>query len=50
MDTGTHPGNLGLTSQAFVEDKKVLTDRSRAMDAKGKQGLYDEYVKKYRRG
>ena len=48
MDTGTHPGNLGFTRQAFVEDKKILTDRSRAMQAQGKEGLYDEYVKQYR--
>ena len=29
MDTGTHPGNLGFTRKDFVEDKKILTDRSR---------------------
>ena len=49
MDTGAHPGNLGFTRKAFVEDKKVLTDRSRALAAKGKAGLYDEYVKPYRK-
>jgi NADH-quinone oxidoreductase subunit I len=49
MDTGTHPGNLGFTRKDFVEDKNILTERSRALKAKGKEGLYDEYVNRYRR-
>jgi NADH-quinone oxidoreductase subunit I len=49
MDTGTHPGNLGFTRMDFVEDKKILTDRSRELQAKGKEGLYDEYVNHYRK-
>ena len=49
MDSGTHPGNLGFTRAAFVEDKTILTDRSRDLRAKGKEGLYDEYVKGYRK-
>jgi NADH-quinone oxidoreductase subunit I len=50
MDTGTHPGNLGFTRKAFVEDKKILTDRSRELQAKGgKEGLYEEYVSPYRK-
>lgn len=50
MDSGTHPGNLGFTRKAFVEDKQILTDRSRELQAKGKESLYEDYVKGYRRG
>jgi len=49
MDTGTHPGNLGFTRKDFVEDKKILTDRSRELQAKGQEGLYEEYVNRYRK-
>jgi NADH-quinone oxidoreductase subunit I len=49
MDSGTHPGNLGFTRKDFVEDKTVLTARSRDLEAKGKEGLYDEYVRRYRK-
>lgn len=49
MDSGTHPGNLGFTRKAFVEDKQILTDRSRDLQAKGKEGLYEDYVKGYRK-
>lgn len=49
MDSGTHPGNLGFTRKNFVEDKTVLTERSRKLQAKGKEGLYDEYVSRYRK-
>ena len=49
MDTGTHPGNLGFTRRDFVEDKKVLTDRSHELQAKGKEELYEEYVNHYRK-
>jgi NADH-quinone oxidoreductase subunit I len=49
MDTGTHPGNLGFTRKAFVEDKKILTDRSRELQTKGKEGLYEGYVSPYRK-
>jgi NADH-quinone oxidoreductase subunit I len=49
MDTGTHPGNLGFTRKDFVEDKNVLMERSRELEAKGKEGLYDEYVERYRK-
>ena len=44
MDTGVQPGNLGFTRKAFVEDKKILTARSRNLQDKGKEGLYDEYL------
>lgn len=49
MDSGLHPGNLGFTRKAFVEDKQVLTDRSRALAHKGKEKLYDETVSHYRK-
>ena len=49
MDTGTHPGNLGFSRQDFVEDKTVLTERSKELEAKGKEKLYEEYVSRYRR-
>jgi NADH-quinone oxidoreductase subunit I len=48
MDTGTHPGNLGFSRKAFVENKEVLMERSRELAEKGKEGLYEEYVKPYR--
>lgn len=48
MDSGTHPGNLGFSRKDFVEDKSVLTERSRQLAEKGKEGLYEEYVKQYR--
>jgi NADH-quinone oxidoreductase subunit I len=48
MDSGTHPGNLGFSRKEFVEAKEVLMERSRELAEKGKEGLYDEYVKPYR--
>lgn len=48
MDSGTHPGNLGSTRKDFVETKEVLMERSRELTEKGKEGLYEEYVKPYR--
>ena len=49
MDSGTHPGVLGYTRKDFVETKEVLMQRSRDLAEKGKEGLYEEYVKPYRR-
>jgi len=48
MDTGVHPGNLGFTRKDFVEDKKILTDRSRRLEAEGKEALYEQNVSRYR--
>ena len=48
MDTGSHPGNLGFSRKAFVETKEVLMKRSEELAEKGKEGLYEEYVKPYR--
>lgn len=49
MDSGTHAGNLGFSRKDFGEDKTILTNRSRDLQAKGKEGLYDEYVRGYRK-
>jgi hypothetical protein len=48
MDSGTHPGILGFGRREFVENKEVLMKRSKEMAEKGKEGLYEEYVKPYR--
>jgi NADH-quinone oxidoreductase subunit I len=48
MDSGTHPGNLGFSRKDFVETKEVLMKRSKELEEKGKEGLYEEYVKPYR--
>ena len=48
MDTAVHPGNLGFTRKDFVEDKKILTDRSHRLETEGKEALYEESVKRYR--
>ena len=47
MDTGVHPANLGTCRQDFVEDKEVLMDRSQQLEAKGREGLYEEHVRRY---
>ena len=48
MDSGAHPGNLGFNRKAFVESKEVLMERSKELAEKGKEGLYEKYVKPYR--
>ena len=48
MDSGTHPGNLGFGRKEFVETKEVLMERSKELAEKGKEGLYEKYVKPYR--
>ena len=48
MDSGTHPGVLGFSRKEFVETKEVLMKRSRELTEKGKEGLFEEYVKPYR--
>jgi len=48
MDSGTHPGILGFSRKEFVETKEVLMERSRELTEKGKEGLFEEYVKPYR--
>ena len=49
MDGGIHPGNLEFTRKDFVEDKETLMERSRQLQAKGKEGLYEEFVNHYRK-
>jgi len=48
MDTGVHPGNLGSSRRDFVEDKETLMQRSRRLEEVGREGLYEEYVSRYR--
>ena len=48
MDTGVHPSSVGISRKDFIEDKEILTDRSRLLDQKGREGLYEEYVSRYR--
>ena len=47
MDTGLHPANWGFSRKDFVEDKGRLMQRSRDLEAKGKEGLYEEHVRRY---
>ncbi len=39
---------LGFSRKDFVETKEVLMQRSKDLAEKGKEGLYEEYVKPYR--
>jgi NADH-quinone oxidoreductase subunit I len=48
MDTGLHPANWGFSRKDFVENKELLMQRSRDLEAKGKDGLYEEHVRRYR--
>lgn len=48
MDTGVHPANRGFSRKEFVEDKAVLMQRSKDLESKGKEGLYEEHVARYR--
>ncbi|MBI3058749.1 MAG: 4Fe-4S binding protein, partial [Deltaproteobacteria bacterium] len=47
MDTGVHPANWGFSRRDFVETKELLMDRSRKLQAIGKEGLYEEHVRRY---
>ncbi len=47
MDTGLHPANWGTSRRDFVEDKELLMDRSRQLEKKGSQRLYEEHVSRY---
>jgi formate hydrogenlyase subunit 6/NADH:ubiquinone oxidoreductase subunit I len=47
MDTGVHPANRGLSRKDFVEDKEMLMNRSRQLEEKGREGLYEEHVRQY---
>lgn len=47
MDTGLHPGNLGFSRKDFIEDKEILMKRSRSLEEKGREELYEEQVRRY---
>jgi len=48
MDTGIHPKVWGYSRPDFVETKETLMERSRELEEKGKEGLYEEHVRPYR--
>ena len=43
-----HEGPVQGLRKAFVETKEVLMERSKELAEKGKEGLYETYVKSYR--
>jgi NADH-quinone oxidoreductase subunit I len=47
MDTGLHPAIYGSSRREFVETKEVLMQRSRELEAQGRDGLYAEHQKRY---
>jgi hypothetical protein len=49
MDTGVHPANWGFSRKDFVENKELLMERSRELEEKGREGLYEEHVRQYRK-
>jgi NADH-quinone oxidoreductase subunit I len=48
MDTGLHPAISGVSRQDFVETKEVLMERSRELETKGRERLYEEHLNRYR--
>ena len=46
MDTGLHPEVYPPDPRAFIEDKEVLMARSRMLEDKGKDALYQEHMEK----
>lgn len=46
MDTGLHPEIYPPDPRLFIEDKEVLMKRSRELEAKGKEKVYEEHMKK----
>ena len=47
MDTGLNPAIPGHTRKDFVETKEILIQRSKDLEAMGRDGLYREHQKKY---
>jgi hypothetical protein len=41
-------GHNSFSRKEFVETKEVLMERSKELTEKGKEGLYESYVKPYR--
>ncbi len=48
MDTAIHPMISGYSREDFIEDKRVLMDRSRFMEENGTDSLMDEMLSRYR--
>lgn len=48
MDTGLHPEAYPPDPRLFIEDKEVLMERSRQLDARGPDALFEEHMKKMR--
>ena len=48
MDTGIHPEIYPPDPRAFIEDKAVLMKRSRVIEDKGPQALFDEHMERLR--
>lgn len=46
MDTGIHPEIYPPDPRLFIEDKETLMKRSVELQAKGKEKIYDEHMKK----
>jgi len=49
MDTGIHPEVYPPDPRLFIEDKEVLMQRSRELEDKGAQKVYQEHMDKMRR-
>ena len=48
MDTGIHPHIYPPDPRAFVEDKETLMKRSRLLEDKGPEALFEEHLKRMR--
>lgn len=46
MDTGIHPHIYAPDPRAFVEDKETLMQRSRILEDKGPEALFQEHMKR----
>lgn len=48
MDTGLHPEIYPPDPRQFLEDKETLMERSRALEAAGQDGLFENHMKRMR--
>jgi len=48
MDTGIHPETYPPDPRMFIEDKEVLMQRSRILEDKGPEAMFEEHIKKMR--
>ena len=48
MDTGLHPEVYQADPRLFIEDKETLMERSRQLDAKGPEKLFEDHMEKMR--